>query len=118
MKRSNVLFVIWGVMVIVLVGLLTVLGFMLKDKNGKYEEVEDRLKKATSSYVDNKFLYPEDNENLKILSKDLIENGFLKSDELKVNNDICSGYVILTKNMVYEYKAYIKCNNYKTKGYK
>lgn len=117
MKKNNILFVIWGVIVIILVGLLTAMGFMLKGKNEKYEKVEERLKEATSSYVDHNFLYPEDNEKLKILSKDLIDNDFLKLEELKVDNDVCTGYVILTKDMVYEYDAFIKCNNYTTKGY-
>jgi len=118
MKKNNMLLVIWGIIVVALVGLLTTLGFMLKGKDEKYEKIEKRLVKATSSYVDNKFLYPEGNEELKILTKDLIENEFLKVEELKVNNDTCTGYVMLKKDMVYEYKAYIKCKNYTTKGYK
>ena len=43
MRKSNFLFVVWGVIVIVLIGLLTTMGFMLKDKNEKYEVVEKRL---------------------------------------------------------------------------
>jgi len=117
MKKNNMLFIIWGVIVIILVGLLTTLGFMLKGKNENYLKVEKRLKEATSSYVDHNFLYPEGDEKLKILSKDLIDNGFLKYEELKVDNDVCTGYVILRKDMVYEYESYIKCNNYTTKGY-
>lgn len=118
MKKNNLLFVIWGVIVVILVALLTTMGFMLKGKNEDYEKIEKRLKEAASSYVDHNFLYPEGDEKLKILSKDLIDNGFLKYEELKVNNDVCTGYVILSKDMVYEYDVFIKCNNYTTKGYK
>ena len=117
MKKSNLLFVVWGIIVIVLVGLLTTMGFMLKGKNEKYELVEKRLKEATSSYVDHNFLYPEGDEKLKILTKDLVSSGFLKQDELKVDKDVCVGYVPLYKDMVYEYDVFIKCNNYTTKGY-
>lgn len=117
MKKNNYLFILWGVIVIALVVLLTIMGFMLKGKNKKYERVENRLKEATSSYVDHNFLYPESDEKLKILTKDLLDNGFLKYEELKVNKDVCTGYVILKKDMVYEYEAFIKCNNYTTKGY-
>lgn len=117
MKKNNFLFVIWGVIVIILIGLLTTMGFMLKSKNEKYEKVEKRLKEATSSYVDHNFLYPENDEKLKIFSKDLLDNGFLKYEELKVDKDVCTGYVVLKKDMVYEYEAYIKCNNYTSKGY-
>ena len=118
MKKNKMLFVIWGVIVVILVGLLGVMGFMLKGKNAKYEKVEKRLKAATSSYVDHNFLYPEGDEKLKILSKDLIDNEFLKADEMKVGKDICTGDVILKKDMVYEYDVFIKCDNYTTKGYK
>ena len=38
--------------------------------------------------------------------------------ELKVKNDVCDGYVLVTKEDVYHYKAYIKCKNYETDGYK
>lgn len=117
MKKNNILFVIWGVIVIALIGLLTTMGFMLKGKNEEYEKLEKRLKEATSSYVDHNFLYPEGNEKLKILSKDLVDNGFLKNEELKVGKDVCTGYVVLKKDMVYEYDAFIKCNSYTTKGY-
>ena len=118
MKKSNALFVVWGVIVIVLIGLLTTMGFILKDKNEKYEVVEKRLKEAASSYADHNFLYPKDGEKLKILTKDLIDSDFLKQDELKVDKDVCTGYIILQKDMVYEYDVFIKCNNYTTKGYK
>lgn len=118
MRKSNFLFVVWGVIVIVLIGLLTTMGFMLKDKNEKYEVVEKRLKEAASSYVDHNFLYPEGDEKIKISTKDLIDSDFLKQDELKVDKDVCTGYIILHKDMVYEYNAFIKCNNYTTKGYK
>lgn len=117
MKKNNILFVIWGVIVIALIGLLTTMGFMLKGKNEEYEKLEKRLKEATSSYVDHNFLYPDGDEKLKILSKDLVDNGFLKTEELKVGKDVCIGYVILKKDMVYEYDAFIKCNSYTTKGY-
>ena len=117
MKKSNALFVVWGVIVIVLIGLLTTMGFMLKDKNEKYEVVEKRLKEAASSYADHNFLYPEDGEKLKILTKDLVSSGFLKQDELKVDKDVCTGYIILHKDVFCEYDVFIKCNNYTTKGY-
>ena len=118
MKKSNALFVVWGIIVIVLVGLLTTMGFMLKGKNEKYELVEKRLKEAASSYADHNFLYPEDGEKLKILTKDLVSSGLLKQDELKVDKDVCTGYIILHKDVFCEYDVFIKCNNYTTKGYK
>lgn len=115
MKKNNVLFVIWGIVVIAVIALLTFLGFMLKNRNGDYKNLEDKLETNVKKYVDAMFLYPNAGEEVKITSKDLIENDYL--DELKFEDDVCEGYTIVTYNGVYKYKTYIKCNNYKTKGF-
>ncbi len=115
MKKTKGLFIAWAIIVIIIVILLTVLGFLLKSKNGEYEKLETKITDSAKRYVDNKFLYPEDDEKLKVTSKELIEATFL--DELKIKNDVCTGYVVVSKDGVYKYKAYIKCKNYTTKGY-
>ncbi len=115
MKKTNILFIIWGILVIIVIGLLTALGFMIKNQNKDYEKLEDKLLDSTKKYVDTNFLYPEGNDTLKVTSSELIEKNFL--DELKVNNDKCTGYVKVYNDGVYQYKVYIKCSNYTTKGY-
>lgn len=115
MKKTKVLFVIWGIIVIVVIGLLTTLGFMLRNKNSDYEVIENKLLDGAKKYVDYKFLYPEGKEVLKVNSSDIINTEFL--DELKVQDDTCTGYVNVYKDGVYKYKVYIKCKNYTTKGY-
>ena len=48
--------------------------------------------------------------------EELKDSGLIK--DLKVNNDKCDGYVIVKKNqLVYEYKGFVKCKEYKTKNY-
>lgn len=116
MKKNNTVFVVWGIIVVVLIALLTFLGFVLKNRNKDYIELEDKLLDKAKQYVDNKFLYPEKKgDTVKITSAELIENEYLT--DLKFEEDTCEGYVIVSYDGVYKYKAYIKCDNYKTKGY-
>lgn len=115
MKKTKVLFIIWGVLVVGIIILLTTLGFMLNSKNKNYLELEDKLLSNAKKFVDNRFLYPEEGKTTKVTSDMLIENEYL--DELKFEDDTCTGYVIVSFNGVYQYKAYIKCNHYQTKGY-
>ncbi len=116
MKQSNKLFVIWGVLVVAIVALLTVLGFMLENKNKEYLEIEKKLSDSAKKYVDFKFLYPEDGKTTTITKDELIKNEYL--DELKHGDEVCDGYVKIKKDGVYKYDAYIKCKDYKTSGYK
>ncbi len=115
MKKTKVLFILWGVIVIIVIGLLTTLGFMLKSQNKDYVKLENKLLDSTKKYVDTHFLYPEGKDVLKVTSSELIKNEFL--DELKFNNDTCTGYVNVYNDTVYKYDVFIKCSNYTTKGY-
>ena len=116
MRKNNKLFIIWGVVVVVVIALLTTLGFIMKGKLSDYVKLEDKLETSVKKYVDAKFLYPTGSDTIKITSSELIANDYL--DELKFEDDICEGYVIVSYNGVYNYDTYIKCNNYKTTGYK
>lgn len=115
MKKTKILFIVWGIIVLAVVILLTILGFMLKDKNGNYIEIEDKLLSSAKQFVDNRFLYPEEGKTTKVTSDVLIENEYL--NELKYKDDACTGYVIVSFDGVYKYNAYIKCSHYQTKGY-
>ena len=115
MKKVNVLFVIWGLIVITLVVLLTVLGFILKNNNKEYEALEEKLKVSAEKYTSNNFEYPEEGKEIIIKSNTLKKEGLL--EELKYKNDVCEGYVVVKTNKVVEYKSYIKCKNYQTKDY-
>ena len=71
MKKTNRLFIIWGVLVIALVILLTVIGFMLKKTDKNYSKLEEKLVERTEKYVDAKFLYPSDGLTIKVLASSL-----------------------------------------------
>lgn len=109
--------IIWGIIVVLIFGTLTFMGFTYKAKTKDYKELENKLVEAEKKYVDANFLYPEDKSELKTSAQELIDNNYL--DSLKKDDSDCTGYVIVKQNnTVYEYKAYIKCDKYMTKGYK
>ena len=75
--------IIWGIVVVGIFVLLTVFGFMYKDKSKAYKELEEKLVSAEKKYVDAKFLYPEENNTLKTSASELITSGFM--EELNEN---------------------------------
>lgn len=115
MKKQKILWIIWGVIVVVLLVLLTTLGFMLNKKYKAYYELEDKLKESAEKYGNTEFIYRDGSSNYKITSDELLETIYL--DNLDIENDTCTGYVTVKLDTVYEYKAYIKCGKYTTKNY-
>lgn len=115
MKKQKVLWIVWAIIVVIVITLLTILGFMLNKKNAKYYELEDKLKTAAEKYSTNDFIF-QDGVNEYTITMDDLKGKYI--DNLNTQNDTCTGYVKMTFNVAYEYKAYIKCNNYKTRGYK
>ncbi len=114
-KKNKVLFVIWGILVVVVVTLLTILGFMLKNINKEYREVEDILKEKAEKYTSDNFMYPEEGKTIIVTKEELIEKGYL--EKLEKDKDTCEGYVVVSTKKVVNYKAYIKCGKYTTDGY-
>lgn len=116
MDKFNKYTFVWGLLIVALFSLLTIFGFIYKNKTGNYKRLEDKIIEAEKRYVDEKFLYPQDEKKVVITVKELIEAGYL--DNLDIENDNCEGYAEVYKvNSVFEYKGFIKCNKYQTKGY-
>lgn len=116
MNRMKKTTIIWGMVIIGLFILLTLFGFLYKNKANVYKELENKLVEAEKKYADAHFAYPEKGKVLKTDATTLIKENFL--DDLNLENEECTGYAIVTHNStVYEYKGYVKCNNYTTKGY-
>lgn len=108
--------IIWGTILFLIFAGLTAFGLIYKNKSKDYKQLEDNLKNAAKQYVDQKFLYPNENDTLKVTSKELEENDI--KDILKKDEETCEGYVIVTKkNEIYQYSPYIKCSKYQTKNY-
>lgn len=115
MKKFKLMYIIWAVMLFIIIGLLTYLGIVNQKRLEPYKNLEKDLVSYTQKYVELKFLYPEKGESIKITTEQLKDNGLLKDFSYKKEN--CAGYVEMTFDGVYNYKAYIKCDNYETKGY-
>ncbi len=114
MKKIHTYSILWGLVVITILILLTIFGFVYKNKTKVYKELEEKLVEVEKKYVDAKFLYPKEGQVLKTTSKELEENNYI--DKLP---DDCVGYAEVTMDgTIYNYKGYIKCEKYITKGYK
>lgn len=104
--------VVWTVVVCLLVGLLLFIGYnFIKSEEG-YKTLENDLIEASSIYI-KKDINVSVNEEVKIKAKELLDKGYVTS--LKVLEDTCNGYVKVKRKInKYEYKVYIKCQNYET----
>lgn len=114
-KRTTILFVIWFILVLIIVGLLTTLGFMLNNKYQDYEQLESKLLKAAQEYTlvnKNDF---EGAKDYKLTSEVLIASDYM--DELKLDDEVCEGYVLINHSKEFSYKVFIKCENYTSSNY-
>ena len=100
--------------VIVFVVCLIIFGNNFK-KNHVYVKMENNLVKTAKKYLGlYPGFYPKDENDVILTSKLLKSKGY--DTNLSKN---CKGYVIIKKkSSFYNYEPYIKCDNYKTSGYK
>ena len=116
LKKMRIISYIWGSILFLLVGGLTIIGFIYKEKIKKYEELENKLEEKIKAYVDEKFIYPEEGKNIKITYEELKNNNAI--DNLNINEEECDGYGIVSHDgSTFKYNTFIKCNEYKTKNY-
>ena len=106
----------WIFIMVMLVGGLTFIGFYQASRYGSYRELESRLQRAAESYFG---MFPGELPNTgrsSITSHTLINEGFLNN--LNYEEEVCIGYVIISRRRIfYNYSAYIKCDNYATRGF-
>ena len=115
MNNVKKMSIIWGIIMVIIFSILTFFGLKWKDKYKGYFDLEKELVNKTQSYFEINHSYPEGNNVVKITYDELKNNNVI--DELKYQDDICKGYVEIKNKGIMEYKGYIKCNNYETKGY-
>ena len=116
LKKMKIISYIWGSVLLILVGGLTGIGFVYKNKIKKYEELENKLADNIKIYVDEKFIYPEEGKNIKITYQELKSNDAI--DNLNIEDEECDGYgIVLHDKNTFKYETYIKCKEYKTKNY-
>lgn len=115
LKKMQLVSFIWGAILIIIVIALTIFGFWYKSLTKEYKEFEKTLVEKTKEYCLDKVLL--NNNNMKITLDELKEEKVLEN--LKIKDTECEGYIEIqyTKEN-YKYSPFIKCGNYKTKGYK
>ena len=109
----------WIIIIVMLSLSLIFVGYTITKKKAPYKALENDMVEAAQTY------YGQDT-NLNKLPKNKgtskVTIGELESFGINVNNiisgDTCDGFVIVkAKDVAFSYKAYIKCNEYKTKDY-
>lgn len=113
--KTKILFGLWAVLVVIIISLLTALGFILDKKYAKYKDLEEEIFNSAKEYA-YKYAYLSEEDELTVTTEELIEAGFL--DTMTIEDDECSGYVVIKIKDKYEYTVYITCKEYTTKGYK
>ena len=114
-KKMHRISVIWGVVMLLIFTLLTFIALNWKKNNNGYKDLENLLVDKVISYYESKYSYPTGMEVVTISLAELKENNVI--NELNYNGDVCDGYVNVSFDGVINYRGYIKCNNYMTKGY-
>ena len=111
MKRYNMLFAVWVVIVVIIFAFLLVLGYMYKNKVKTYKDYEVLLVQKTKKYLDETSKYSNKN-SFNITIDELVENKYLDKDDAL---SACDGYVKVSKKESAKYKAILSCKYYKTK---
>ena len=115
MKQLKTISVVWGLLILVVFTCLTIFALKWKKDIYPYTLLEDKLVTATKKFYEQNYSYPAKGSSIYITYDELKENEMI--DELKKDDDTCTGLVKVTMNNVVEYKAYIKCDKYTTKDY-
>ncbi|MBR1414227.1 MAG: hypothetical protein IJ574_06170 [Bacilli bacterium] len=113
MNKMKVISILWGLFLLSMIFILTAASKKYLKKIEPYERLENVLVSTTKKYV-------EENLDLEkgktiIKTEELFDKDYLK--EFKVDNDNCEGYVVINYENEKEYNGYVKCSEYKTKGY-
>ena len=114
MKKTKILFAIWAVIVVIIIALLTVMGFILDNRYEKYQALEEKLETSAREYAEDNILLSEEDGEYIVTSLELIEAGYL--DNLEVDDNVCTGYVIVQNNGVYQNESYNTCLQYTQKN--
>lgn len=107
------IYIVWGFLIVLLLGLVAVFGMSY---NKEYKNLESTIEDVVAKYLGEHLNEYPTSGKAKIEITDVIKNDYSLS--LEVEDDKCEGYVIVsTASVGYKYEAFIKCNNYITKGY-
>ncbi len=105
LKKMRRISIIWGIIMFLLIAGVTILGIVYKEESKKYKEYETKLVEKSEDYM-------RINNLSKITIEELKEQNLI--EQTSVAEKECTGYVLKAEE---KYQAYVKCGNYKTKGY-
>lgn len=124
MKKKIVILIIFIVIVIII---LSIYIFNNTKEKERYKEIKEVFEKAVIWELDatgNSKKHCEENitKEITITADNLISNGYLKKEDMLDidGKSYCDGYAktFAADDCGIDYKIYIKCNGYKTNGYK
>ena len=115
MNKMKKMTIIWGIIMVLIFGLLTFFGLKWKKKYQPYFDLEEQIVQKTQQYFEQYHSYPEGSGQVKVTLDELKSYNVIQ--ELSTNDEQCNGYVIVKNEGVMKYNGYIKCTNYTTKGY-
>lgn len=124
MKKKIVILIIFIVIVIII---LSIYIFNNTKEKERYKEIKEAFEKAVIWELDatgNSKKHCEENitKEITITVDDLVSNGYLKKEDMLDidGKSYCDGYAktFAADDCGIDYKIYIKCNGYKTNGYK
>ena len=115
MKKFRKFTILWGMILVFIFVLFTMYSFKLDKKIKEYHYLEEYFANAVAEYNNTRKDYPQTIEVINFSLSEAIEKGIVS--ELKIDNDICDGYVKIANDEIVTYTPYISCKNYTTKGY-
>lgn len=105
----------WGIILVLIFILFTSYSFKLDKKINEYRGLENTFASKVAEYNDANKIYPYSIEVMNVTASEAIEKGIIT--DLRINNDVCDGYVTISNDDIVVYTPYISCKNYTTKGY-
>lgn len=123
MKRKILILIIF----VVILSIYMKFNFNIAKEKERYSEIKEAFEEAVIWNLDvtgNSKRHCEENitKEMTITADHLINNGYLKKEDMldTSGKSYCDGYAktFAAEDCGIDYKLYIKCNDYKTEGYK
>ena len=127
MKKKILILITFIMTIIIILSIYTIFNFNIAKEKERYNEIEKAFEEAVIWKLDatgNSKRHCEENitKEMTITADHLINNGYLKKEDMldTSGKSYCDGYAktFAVEDCGIDYKLYIKCNDYKTEGYK
>ena len=127
MKKKILILITFIMTIIIILSIYTIFNFNIAKEKERYNEIEKAFEEAVIWKLDatgNSKRHCEENitKEMTITADHLINNGYLKKENMldTSRKSYCDGYAkrFVVEDCGIDYKLYIKCNDYKTEGYK